>query len=66
MTKYEVVVGNVGMVYNGKSKHEAWLVYMDYVGRAVLGIGRAAGEEVTLLKNGKVVMEHNGEGEQDE
>jgi hypothetical protein len=51
-TTYEVIVGNVGRVYNGTSKREADKVYHDYIEISRSGHGRAGGEEVTLFVDG--------------
>ena len=53
-TTYEVVVGNVGRVYNGTSKREADKVYHDYIEMSRSGYGRAGGEEVTLFVDGEL------------
>ena len=57
--QYEVVVGNVGtMTY--KSKKLAYECYNAYVTLSKSGKTRAAGEDVTLLRNGEIVQEHTG------
>lgn len=57
--QYEVVVGNVGtMTY--KSKKLAYECYNAYVTLSKRGETRAAGEDVTLLRNGEIVQEHTG------
>jgi len=53
-TTYEVVVGNVGRVYNGTSKREADKVYHDYCKMSRSGYGRAGGEEVGLFVDGEL------------
>jgi len=57
---YEVVVGNIGTVYSGASLAAAKKDYKTYVAQSVDGRGRAAGESVTLFKNGEIDMEHLG------
>ena len=52
-TTYEVIVGNVGRVYEGTSKREADKVYHDYIEISRSGLGRAGGEEVTLFVDGE-------------
>jgi hypothetical protein len=55
--KYEVIVGNVGtMEYTNKK--EATKIYKDYVRLSKAVETRAAGEPVTLLKDGKIIEEY--------
>lgn len=57
--QYEVVVSNIGtMTY--KSKKLAYECYNAYATLSKRGETRAAGEDVTLLKNGEIVKEHTG------
>lgn len=73
---YEVVVGNVGTVYRGRSTKKAMKIFAEYVEIAKLGApdghaGRASGEDVTLFRDGDVYKEHvgflsrNDEGDED-
>ena len=58
---YEVVVGNVGTIYNGPSLVEASKLYSDYVDISETRPGsRAGGEDVVLFKDGEPVREHEG------
>jgi hypothetical protein len=57
---YEVVVGNIGSVYSGRNGFEANKTYSTYVGQSKNGYGRAAGESVTLYKDGEITKEHWG------
>jgi len=56
--KYTVVIGNIGTVYDGDSEAAARTIYASYVRSAQSGVGRAAGEQVTLFGDGEVVEEH--------
>ena len=49
--RYEVIVGNVGMVHDGKNRRKAEAVYAEY--RRTKNPGRASGETVTLMVNGE-------------
>lgn len=60
MSTYEVIVGNVGTVYNGTSRQEAQESYDTYVLRSQEDDGRAAGESVTLLCGDEIVQEYAG------
>lgn len=59
-TTFEVIVGNVGTVYSGPNKREAVLRYNTYVDRSKTGRGRCGDEDVTLMQDGEIVMEHDG------
>lgn len=58
---YEVIVGNVGTVYNGLDYTEALRLYRVYVDMSGEKYGRAAGESVTLMVDGEPDKEHIGE-----
>jgi len=60
---YEVIVQNIGKVYEGSNGFEANTEYQRYVGKSKRGEGRAAGEGVTLYKDGDILKEHIGEVE---
>lgn len=55
---YEVTVGNIGHVYTGPSGKKARADFAWYVKQSKLGVGRAAGEQVTLCKDGEPIKEH--------
>jgi len=61
MAWYEVVVGNIGTVYDGNNPVEARKDYGEYVKQSKNGYGRAAGESVTIFKDGDVHLEHIGD-----
>jgi hypothetical protein len=54
---YELIAGNVGMVHQGNDKEMAHCLFVDYVERSQSGRGRAAGEPITLLKNGEILLD---------
>lgn len=58
--EWSVVVGNVGTVYHGTSEQAARDDYAEYVHISRRGCGRAAGESVTLLRDGEPVQEYDG------
>lgn len=58
--EWQVLVGNVGTVYNGAHYHEALTTYHAYIERSQANDGRAAGEPVTLLRDGEIVREYEG------
>ena len=51
MAKWEVIVGNVGMVYSGTDEELAHSTYDVYVEHSRDNYGRAAGESVYLFKD---------------
>lgn len=57
---FEVMVGNIGSVYYGFDKREAWKHYREYVAQSKSSVGRAAGESVTILSGGEIVREFIG------
>jgi hypothetical protein len=61
MPIYEVVVGNVGSVYRGKSRVKALATYESYVTISrEHETARCYGEDVTLLVDGEIEQEHRG------
>ena len=57
--QYEVVVSHVGKL-SYKSKKLAYECYNAYVTLSKRGETRAAGEDVTLLRNGEMIKQHKG------
>lgn len=62
---YEVIVGNVGRVYEGYDGSEASREYWVYVNVSESRTGRAGGEDVTLLANGSIKREHIGKNNEE-
>jgi hypothetical protein len=66
MTNYQVIAGNVGLVYDGgfyDSANDAFHVYRK---RSMDGVGRASGEDVTMMKDGEIIREFSGSSSEDE
>lgn len=61
--RYEVIVGNVGTVYDGTGKTIAKTAYLRYVKVSLSGAGRAGGEGVVLMEDGEIIAEHYGEND---
>lgn len=59
MANYSVIVGNIGTIYNGGKAREAAATFREYREQSRDGYGRAAGEGVTLTKDGQPVREYN-------
>ena len=60
MGKFQVVVGNIGHVYDGNNFMQAQCCYSRYVKASKSNIGRAAGEPVTLFHNNEIRCEYFG------
>ena len=54
---YAVIVGNVGQVWAGNNPVEAQKQYSEWIAEAKGETGRAAGETVTLTRNGEPLRE---------
>ena len=54
---FEVVVGNIGNVYTGTNQEDARDTFAEYKKQSKSGKGRAAGEDVTLFKDGEPIDE---------
>lgn len=58
-TIWEVIVGNIGCVYSGNARDEAERAFTEYRQQSENGsTARAAGEPVTLIKDGEPVDEY--------
>jgi hypothetical protein len=55
---HEIIVGNIGIVYQGDEFREAHKWYSAYLLKSMQGVGRAAGEPLTWLQNGEVFEEY--------
>lgn len=60
MKNYTVNVGNIGQVYSGNSRAEAFKHFAEYVSQSKTNYGRAAGEDVVIMLNGQPLREHIG------
>jgi hypothetical protein len=63
---FDVIVGNIGLVYSGPNLFEADAAYSAYRRASIDNVGRAAGETVTMLKDSEIVREHIGTSENDD
>lgn len=55
LREWEVLVGNIGTVYAGGDRREAFRVFEEYRGLSRRNVGRAGGEGVVLMAGGGVV-----------
>ena len=53
-------MGNIGSVYRGGDDHKAEAAFVEYSEQSAIDYGRAAGEDVTWLKNGEIHKEFEG------
>lgn len=60
--RFHVIVGNVGTVHTGNDETSARRVFAEYVSASRDGIGRAAGESVSVFDSvySEIVCEHVG------
>jgi hypothetical protein len=54
---YELIVGNVGVVYRGNDGIHARNLWAEYVHYSQQDRGRVAGEPITLLKNDNILWD---------
>lgn len=57
---YQVIVGNIGMVYSGFDREKAIEKFNTYVKDSKENYGRAAGEPVALFSGEEIEMEYPG------
>lgn len=60
MGKYQVIVENVGTVYDGDDDKEAKMQYKECIAISDGEYGRAAGETVAMFEEGEIVVEYEG------
>lgn len=56
--KYQVIVGNIGTVYQGDDEVMAMQNYNTYVEKSKSRYGTAADESVVFLENGEIRVEY--------
>jgi len=57
--RYQVIVGNIGMVFEDYSLAKATAIFHDYCFMSTDGNGRASGEEVHLMDDGEPIRSHS-------
>ena len=57
---YEVLVGNIGKVWQGTNQLECEGVFNTYKAQSESNYGRAAGEDVTIWRDGELIWEFEG------
>lgn len=60
MTRYKIIVGNIGCVHEGNNTKQAIKEYDDWVKTSKALHSRASGEDVTLLRDEDVWKEYMG------
>lgn len=58
MTNYSVIVSNIGTVYDGSSKREAYQAFSSYTADSKENYGRASRETVTLIRDDEILKEY--------
>ena len=56
--KYQVLVGNIGTVYEGLDPVVADKIYREYKRQSKSGYGMVALEDVVLLEDDEIICEH--------
>ena len=57
MSEFKVIVGNIGTVYSGGCKKEAFAAFDEYWRQSEDGYGRAAHEDVALMQGDEILRE---------
>lgn len=57
MREYQVIVGNIGIVYRGTSEFEACEIFDQYAFLSAQATGRASGEDVALMMGDQILRE---------
>lgn len=60
MANYQILVGNIGTVYNGSNLRVAQVVYNEWVAESKLNVGKVAGEPVTFFRGDEIFKEYEG------
>lgn len=55
---YQVIVGNIGTVIETTERETAQWTFEEYATMSRNGYGRAAGEPVTMMENGEIILEY--------
>jgi hypothetical protein len=58
LKSFQVVVGNIGHVYDGSNFMQAQATYSHYVKASKAGVGRAGNEPVTMFHRGEIRCEY--------
>lgn len=58
---YQIIVNNIGTVYDGDDYDEASEVYESYIDMSQHGGGRAFGEDVMFMEDGDVIDSYDGD-----
>lgn len=60
MGKYELIVGNIGRVFESNNLKDCMKKFRHYVTQSKSGVGRAGGESIILLREGEPIEEYQG------
>ena len=66
MANYEVIVGNIGTVYSGTNERDALFNARIYVDQSKSNRGRAAGQSVTIMRDGEIFHTYTGTVDRDD
>lgn len=59
--RHEIIVSNIGIVYDGTDIAEARRTFNEYCNQARDHVGRASGESVTWLLDGEIEVVQKGD-----
>lgn len=60
MSKYQIIVGNIGTVYSGENEKESLKIFREYVSQSLHGFAYAGNEDVVILCDGEILKEFYG------
>ena len=60
MHRHEIIVSNIGLVYDGRNATTAAAMYRGYVALSKTENGRGAGEDVTWIEDDEIRKEYLG------
>ena len=58
--RYQVIIGNIGTVYDGGQLRLALIAYGGYKRQSQSGVGRAGDESVVLMDNDEIKYHYTG------
>lgn len=66
MAYHEIIVGNVGKVYEGEKGNEALKVFLQYSSLSKRDYGRCAGESIQWYKDSDIHREYLGSNDKED
>ena len=63
--RFQVIVGNVGTVYDSDNERNALFCARTYIDRSKNRTGRVSGEPVTVFDSGEIIIDYPGTNRED-